>query len=389
MPGAREQAVKRNMIGAYGDFLADLLGRALPELSFRDPKFGDLKAWRTEAKRKTLELIAQPDLGSAPRVQVVDRRTVDGLEVEILRWQLPAGPHTDAVLLRPASASGPLPGILALHDHGGLKYFGYRKIADDGSPLHPMLRRHREEGYGGRAWANALAKRGYAVLCHDGFPFGSRRVRTDHVPPHIRGEEARDVTAEENADDIIAYNQWAAQHEDIWAKSLCSAGTTWPGIFLTDDQRALDVLCARSKVDPARVGCCGLSGGGVRTVYLAGLDSRIRCAVDVGLMTTWRDGLLHKCWTWTWMVWTWLLPKYLDFPEILGLRVPLPTMVQNNLEDDLFSLGEMRRADDILREVYDKAGASDRYVCSFHPGPHKFDLGMQEEAFSWFERWLK
>jgi hypothetical protein len=35
------------------------------------------------------------------------------------------------------------------------------------------------------------------------------------------------------------------------------------------------------------------------------------------------------------------------------------------------------------------AGAADRYRCSFDPGPHKFDLAMQAEAFAWFERWLK
>ena len=27
--------------------------------------------------------------------------------------------------------------------------------------------------------------------------------------------------------------------------------------------------------------------------------------------------------------------------------------------------------------------------CSFYPGPHKFDLDMQAEAFDWFDRWLK
>jgi dienelactone hydrolase len=380
--------MKTNLVGAYGEFLSRISPDDPPALSFRRAEFTDLTAWRQAAMAKMWELIAPPDLGSTPEVQVVERRALDGLTVEVLCWRLPAGPPTHAVFLKPEGADGPLPGVLALHDHGGLKYFGYRKIADDGSPLHPMLRPHREGGYGGRAWANELARRGYAVLCHDGFPFGSRRVRVADVPDNIRWGDARDVSPDEAERDIIAYNQWAAQHEDIWAKSLCSAGTTWPGMFLTEDQRALDVLCSRPEVDAERVGCCGLSGGGVRTVYLAGLDQRIRCAVDVGLMTTWRDGMLDKGWTWTWMVWTWLLPQHLDFPEILGLRVPLPIFVQNNLQDDLFGLEEMRRADDILGEVYRKAGASERYLCRFYPGPHKFDVTMQEEAFDWFGRWL-
>ena len=48
-----------------------------------------------------------------------------------------------------------------------------------------------------------------------------------------------------------------------------------------------------------------------------------------------------------------------------------------------------KEADAILAEVYKKAGASDRYKCSFYPGPHKFDSAMQAEAFAWFDKWLK
>jgi hypothetical protein len=137
------------------------------------------------------------------------------------------------------------------------------------------------------------------------------------------------------------------------------------------------------------VGCGGLSGGGMRTVFLGGSDARIKCAVCVGMMTTWRDYLLNKCYTHTWMVYVPLLPRELDYPEILGLRVPSPTMVLNDEDDQLFTLSEMKRADEMLSEVFKKAGAEDRYRCSFYPGPHKFDVEMQEEAFGWFDSWLK
>lgn len=38
---------------------------------------------------------------------------------------------------------------------------------------------------------------------------------------------------------------------------------------------------------------------------------------------------------------------------------------------------------------HEKAGATERYLCSFYPGGHVFDLGMQAEAFGWLDRWLK
>ena len=173
------------------------------------------------------------------------------------------------------------------------------------------------------------------------------------------------------------------------AKSLFCAGTTWPGVFLAEDMKAIDILCSRDDVDNQRIGCAGLSGGGMRTVFAGGFDSRIKCAVCVGFMTTWNDFLLNKSFTHTWMTYVPILPKELDFPEILGLRVPLPTLVLNDNDDDLYTLNGMKEADKILSDVFKKAGAEDKYKCSFYPGPHKFDAAMQKEAFGWFDKWLK
>jgi hypothetical protein len=89
------------------------------------------------------------------------------------------------------------------------------------------------------------------------------------------------------------------------------------------------------------------------------------------------------------MVYVPVLPSELNFPEILGLRTPLPTLVLNDNDDNLYTLAEMKEADSILAELYHKARADDRYKCSYYPGPHKFDAAMQAEAFTWFDRWLK
>lgn len=375
-----------NMIGAYGPWAAAIVGDEPARLSFRRSEWQDVEAWRPVARQRLLDLLAQPELGPGPDVTVHGELAFEGLEVEELSWHLPYGPPARAIFLKPEGARGRLPGILALHDHAGNKYFGKRKITRTIQERHPMMVEHQEHYYGGVAWANEIARRGYAVLVHDAFPFASRRVLLEDVPEIIR--EGLSDSDPEDVGNVLAYNQWASGHESIMAKSLFCAGTTWPGVFLAEDQKALDVLCAREDVDPERVGCAGLSGGGMRTVYLGGVDPRIRCAVCVGLMTTWRDCLLNKCHTHTWMLYVPLLPRDLDFPEILGLRVPRATMVLNNLEDQLFTLPEMRRADAMLAEVYTKADAAERYRCTFYPGAHKFDLAMQAEAFDWFDQWL-
>ncbi len=212
-------------------------------------------------------------------------------------------------------------------------------------------------------------------------------MRYADLPDVIRHDH-KEVNPE-STEEIRAYNTFAGEHEHLMAKSLFCAGTTWPGVFTAEDQRALDVLCARPDVDPGRVGCAGLSGGGLRTVYLAGLDDRIRCACCAGMMTTWRDYLLNKCYTHTWMIYIPGLPPDLDYPEILGLHAPRPTLVLSCRDDDLFTVPEMERADKILGEVFAKAGAADRYKFSFYPGPHQFNRPMQAEAFAWFEQWLR
>jgi hypothetical protein len=165
-------------LGPYTDFVVEhYLGEGPAELSYRNPRFRDLSDWRDRARAKALEIVAMPDTGETPTPEVVARSVVDGVEVERLRWQLSYGPPTEAVLVKPEGAKGPLPGVVALHCHAGLKYFGWRKVADDGGPVHPIMRRAREEEYSGRAWANALAARGYVALAHDCFPFASRRIR--------------------------------------------------------------------------------------------------------------------------------------------------------------------------------------------------------------------
>ena len=381
----------KSIIGAYGPWASQL-----PEnpraLSFRNAIHSDISTWRAQAMAKTQELLAAPKSTGAADVTLTSTYEYDGLTIEELTWQLSYGRPTEAILVKPAKAKGPLPAILALHDHSGMKYFGKRKNVKTSDQQHPMMVEHQKNYYSGRAWVNELAKRGYVVLIHDVFTFGSRMVMYED----LSGIDRESLMPTENSamhpeaiEAITRYNEWSSNHEHIMSKSLFCAGTTWPGVTLSEDMAALDILCARPDVDKDNIGCCGLSGGGLRTDYLGGLDHRVKCAISVGFMSTWNDFLLNKSYTHTWMTYTPLLPNYLDFPEILGLRAPLPTMVLNNNEDRLYTLPEMKKADTILREVFEKAGAADKYSSKFYSGDHKFDTEMQEDAFDWFDTWLK
>lgn len=378
---------KTSVIGLYGAWANSLNANKVPSFSFRRKEFTNVAQWQKAARQRAIDRLGIPDVGGLPKVSVNKQYTYDGLHIEELTWQLPYGRPTEAILLKPVNAKGKLPGILAFHDHGGNKFFGRLKITRTSDNQLPSMKEHQDVYYSGFAWANEMAKRGYVVLVSDAFTFASRRVKYEDVPEFMR--KGKNDNDENNPENIQAYNDWAGEHEHLMAKSLFCAGTTWPGVFFAEDRKALDILCARPDVDATRVGCGGLSGGGIRTVFMAGLDPRIKCAVDVGFMSTWTDFLLHKSYTHTWMTYVPLLPNELDFPEILGLRVPLPTLVLNDNEDQLYTLPEMKRAEQILTEVYKKAGAENNFRCSYYPGPHKFDVKMQSEAFDWFDQWLK
>jgi len=378
--------MKKTTVGEYGAWLAQLLADRPAELSFRRPEFRSVGSWRRQAWRKAHELLAPPEI-SVRDVRVARAYEWDGLELEELSWQLPYGERTEAVFMKPAGARGRLPAVLALHDHAGNKWLGWRKIARNREKPAPIVRKHVANYYEGEFWATRLARRGYAVLVHDAFAFASRRIRVGNVLPRVRAGFPSVEPRTERA--IWRYNDWAGGHEHVLSKALFDAGTTWPGAAFAEDKAALGYLASRKDVDARRIGCGGLSGGGSRTAFLAGLDHRIRCAVCVGFMSTWRDFALDSCWTHTWMIHVPHVSRYLDFPEILGIRVPLPAMVLNDWQDNLFLPREMIRADRILRAVYKKAGAPEKYRCNFHPGPHKFDRKMQGEAFGWFDRWLR
>jgi hypothetical protein len=192
---------KKSIIGAYGPW-ADGLRPDPPSLSYRKSGWNDRGSWQKKALEKTMELVSSPEIGDTPEVTVEKKYEYDGLAIEELSWQLPYGHRTEAILLKPSNSRGPLPGILGLHDHGGNKYFGKRKITRTSDRIHPVMLEHQQQSYEGRAWANELAKRGYVVLVHDTFTFASRRVRFKDIAEISWGGSATKGMSDENPEAI-------------------------------------------------------------------------------------------------------------------------------------------------------------------------------------------
>src|SRR5262249_9581208 len=126
-PPMQGETTTPNMLGAYGRGAAEA-NQEPPRVSFPLAMFPDSGAWGAMARAQFRERLMQPGGASTPVPAVLRQFEFDGLSIEHLQWQLPFGPPTEALLLRPAGTRGKLPGIVGLHDHGGQKYFGMLKI---------------------------------------------------------------------------------------------------------------------------------------------------------------------------------------------------------------------------------------------------------------------
>lgn len=314
-----------------------------------------------------------------------------GLVGQEISWSVGFGPRTHGYVLKPADTRDPLPGMVALHDHSDFKYYGKEKIADGPQEAPPIITDFRQIPYGGRAYANALAREGFVVLVHDVFLWGSRRFPLDTML-EMMGRETTDLlrihqTVSAISDESERYNVSAYFHEH-WISKYCNIlGTSLAGVVCFEDRLALNYLLSRPDVDIQRVGCIGLSGGGNRAALLNATHQSIRATVIVGLMTTYQALLDHNM-SHTWMLFPFGWARHGDWPDIAACRAPSSLLVQYDLQDPLFTEAGMRDAHARLQDHYASVGKPDAYTGQFFPGPHKFDLEMQSAAFDWLKQQL-
>lgn len=358
--------------------------------SFLDSKWTKFEEWKQAARpdfRRCLGYDPKPEPLSA---QVISRERRDGFSLEAVRIRATSAYEIPAWVLIPDHAKWPAPGVIACHDHGGNFVWGYEKIISYPNE-HPALTSYRDFYYG-RPYVEALAKKGYVVLVIDAFYFGSRRLRPEDIDPatapsSFQGDLEKLARLDRNTTQWFdAINQLCGSYEHLTAKTIFAAGAVWPGILVWDDMRSVDYLMSRPEVDPKRIGCLGLSGGGLRTAYLIAADPRIKVACVTGWMTEFPKQLRNYLRSHTWMAY---IPGLsLDLPDAAAMIAPGALMVQQCLRDSLYPLDGLKASVAKLNRIYAKAGIPERFSGLFYDVPHSFRPNMQEDAFSWIERWI-
>ena len=331
------------------------------------------------AGQELADVLGVPGASPRPDITVHWEATHDGVTTSQLSWQLGFGPRTTGWLARPAGRTGQLPGVLALHCHGGNKFGGADRLMD--LPVgHPSAPVARAGHYDGRALASETARKGFAVLAHDTFAWGSRRFDLS-TPPWRTASALEARRAQWRQDGVVpseadAYNEAAGFHEDTVAKAAGLLGTSLAGMVAHDDLAALEILAHLPGVAPDRLGCIGFSGGGGRSLVLAVLSPRIRASVVTCMMTTFESLLPAYLDAHSWLLQSPGLWKLGDWPELTARSAFARFLVQYALADQLFPEDGMRQAHRKLESLHDDG----RYTGSFWPGGHIFTAGMQDEA---------
>ncbi|WP_284986284.1 acetylxylan esterase [Arthrobacter sp. fls2-241-R2A-172] len=337
-----------------------------------------------------------PDLGYTIHSETAH----DDVITTRLSWQLGFGPRTSAWLVRPAQSTGPLPGLLAMHCHAGIKSYGAERLVklpagvedhDADSPFPggfgPVPPGLQAKLYGGRALATWLALQGFAVLAHDAFMWGSRRFGLDPLPfrsaTAVSGQQSlwREAGVKPSASAL--YDAAAAAHEETVAKAATLLGSSLAGTVAHDDLAALDILSSLPGVDQHRIGCLGFSGGGGRAMLLAALDSRIRSYVVTCMMTTFASLLPSYLDAHSWLLHSPGLAQLGDWPH-LAARSSARALVQYALDDQLFPEQGMGDA-----HAHLSSALPELYTGTFWQEPHVFSRAMQDEAAAFLTETLR
>jgi len=374
---------KQVFLGEVGRLVRDLARMRKRPHSFVNR--GGLSAvqWQARARAVLMEAMSCPFDPVPLDVREEDRRECDGYFEERVSFASTSVHRVAGVVLVPREGRPPFPAVVALHDHGGFYIFGKEKIVAQPSECE-ALRNFKRDGYEGRSWASELARRGYLVIAVDALGWGERNFYRQGVRDPVRLEDRSEESAQESGDRNEP-NVKASAHMDL---HTAWAGISWGGIVNWDDRRTVDYLLSRRDVDPARIACLGLSGGGFRSTYLFGSDPRMAAAGIVGWMTRLSDQLLHDMDCHVGMFNPLAVCRMMDHPDVAALGAPKPLFVQQCAQDILFPLSAMRGAVEDLAAVYRAWNAETAFRAQFYDQPHCFNIQMQEEMFDWLDQVL-
>jgi cephalosporin-C deacetylase-like acetyl esterase len=329
---------------------AYLVGKALAALDRRDAEYEKIKTPEDVAayqKRMREFFVAQ--LGGFPErtplnAQVVGHQQRDSYRVEKVIFESQPQHYVTAILYLP-DAQPPYPGVLVPCGHSA------NGKARDLYQRAPIL----------------IAKSGMAALCYDPIDQGERY--------QLLGEDGKPIISSSTMGHCLA---------GVGATLLGRNTATYR---IWDGMRAIDYLAGRPEVDPRRIGCTGISGGGTLTSYLMALDDRIVAAAPgcylcgfrklvetIGPQDAEQD--IHA-----------QIAYGMDHADYVLMRAPKPTLMMTATHD-YFDINGAWAAFRQAKRLYEKLGFAERVDLFETDSKHGWPEPMRVADARWMRRWL-
>jgi len=326
------------------------------KLSAHVKTHSEWSSWRRKTLRK-LKILTGYDtmLKTSLSPQITEKIDLG----EVIRHRLEIFTEPDiclvAYILIPKNTKPPFPVMIAPHGHGGggkLAVAGCRNIPEIAKAI-------EEYNYD---YGLQFARAGFITFCPDARGFGERQ----------------ELAAKANL--LNSSCQWINN-------MALPLGQTVTGMWVWDIHRLIDYIESRQDCISTRIGCAGLSGGGLQTLWATALDSRIRCAVVSGYLYGYKEALLdmHCNCSCNYVP---HLYEYVDMCDIGSLIAPRPLLVETGTFDPLNGSSGLRNVYsqiNNIRKTYRLLDARQMLVHDVFDGGHRWH-GVR--AIPWMKKHL-
>ena len=300
-----------------------------------------LKEWQDIRNTRYNELVDMLSLADMPlkgdrsplNVKITGTIQEKGYHIEKLYYESVPGLYVRANLYIPDGIKEPVPAILYVCGHSPTQKVHYQ--------AHP----------------GKFARLGFVCLIIETIQFGE--VQGHHWGPYSEG-----------------WFNWY------------SRGYNPAGVELWNAIRGLDLLTARSEVDPEKLGVTGISGGGSQSWYIAAIDPRIKAVAPVCGASTLKAQITSRtidghcdC----------MMPINTysqDFMDIGALIAPRPLLICEADRDGLNTIESVRELHSHIRKIYKLYDAPENIGLVETPGGHSYHKISREAIFSFFIKHL-
>ena len=312
-------------------------------MGFEAESLTHARTWRSRLRKKLRSLTGYDTMIKAPlKPKITEEVQRDGYRRQHVEIQTEPGIIMPMYVLIPSGANAPLPAVLCPHGHGSGGKVSVAGCHD--VPGATQWIDHYNYDYGVH-----LARAGFITFCPDARGFGERREDLDEA-------------------DLF-------RHSCLWISNMAiPLGQTVIGMWTWDLHRLVDYVQTRTDCLPGKIGCAGLSGGGMQTLWATALDNRIRCAVISGYFYGYKEALLDMHYNCS-CSYVPHLNEYVDMGDLGALIAPRPLLIETGDKDELngaSGLKNVRPQVSIARKAYRLCGKAGNLKHDIFDGRHRW-----------------